>query len=79
VPSTAIFTRSDGVVPWRSCVDLPGPRSENIEVIGSHCGLGHNPAVVRVIADRLRLEHGEWRPFEPGRLNVGLYRTKVHH
>lgn len=78
VPSTAIFTRTDGVVPWRSCIDEPGPRSENIEVYGSHCGLGHNPAVVGIIADRLRLGRDDWRPFAPGRLNVGLYGARVH-
>jgi pimeloyl-ACP methyl ester carboxylesterase len=24
VPSTAVFTKADGVVPWKSCVDVPG-------------------------------------------------------
>lgn len=78
VPSTAIFTRGDGVVPWQACIDVPGPRSENVEVFGSHIGLGHNPAVVTVIADRLQLGEGEWRPFTPGRLNTALYRAKPY-
>ena len=34
---------------------------ENIEVVGSHCGLGHNPAAMWVVADRLALPDGSWR------------------
>ena len=73
VPSTAIFTRGDGVVPWESCLDEPGRRSENIEVHGSHVGLGHNPAALLVIADRLQLAEGEWRPFQPKLLSRTVY------
>ena len=73
VPSTAIFSRTDGVVPWRSCVDEPGRQSENVEVRGSHCGLGMNPAVMVVLADRLQLGVGEWRPFEPGLISRRLH------
>lgn len=62
VPSTAIFTRSDGIVPWRACVDTVGGPHETIEVTGSHCGLGHHPAVLWVVADRLRQPAGGWRP-----------------
>jgi pimeloyl-ACP methyl ester carboxylesterase len=78
VPSTAVFTKADGVVPWKSCVDVRGPRSENIEVFGSHCGLGYNPAVVGIIADRLQLGPDEWRPFQPSRWQVGPYRARVY-
>ena len=79
VPSTAIFTRGDGVVPWNSCIDDAGPRAENIQVYGSHCGLGYNPAALNIIADRLRLGRDEWRPFQPRGLPLGPYRAKVHH
>ncbi|MFZ2441130.1 MAG: alpha/beta hydrolase, partial [Ilumatobacteraceae bacterium] len=78
-PSTAIFTRGDGVVPWNSCIDDAGPRAENIQVYGSHCGLGYNPAALNIIADRLRLGRDEWRPFQPRGLPLGPYRAKVHH
>ncbi|MEX0873603.1 MAG: alpha/beta fold hydrolase [Actinomycetota bacterium] len=61
VPLTAIFTRTDGVVPWRICLVDPSELSENIEVRGSHSGLIHNPAAVTVILDRLGLE--EWKPY----------------
>ncbi len=63
VPTTSIFSRTDGVVPWQSCIDDPGPMNENIEVHGAHVGLGHHAAVLRVVADRLQLS--SWRPYEP--------------
>jgi pimeloyl-ACP methyl ester carboxylesterase len=69
VPATSIYSRSDGVVAWRSCLDVPGPQRENIEVWSSHCGLGHHPAALLVIADRLAQAEGAWRPFVPGRWN----------
>ena len=63
VPATAIYSRSDGVVHWTSCVDNDGHRSENVEILGSHSGMGFNPAVLYVIADRLSQAPGNWRPF----------------
>jgi pimeloyl-ACP methyl ester carboxylesterase len=63
VPVTAIYSRSDGVVPWRACLNVDGPRRENIEVVGSHFGYGHNPSVLYIIADRLALPAGKWRPY----------------
>jgi len=65
VPSTAIFSRNDGVVAWQNCVQAGGARSDAIEVHGSHCGLGVNPAVLYAVADRLAQAEGRWRPFEP--------------
>lgn len=64
VPATAIYSRSDGIVAWQGCLEREGPSSENIEVDGSHGGLGHNPAVVYAIADRLAQPEGRWQPFE---------------
>lgn len=64
VPSTAIFSRGDGVVAWQTCMEKAGPTSENIAVYGSHCGLGHNPAVLYAIADRLAQAPDEWARFE---------------
>ncbi len=64
VPSTSIYSRSDGVVPWRTSLDQPGPHTENIRVHGSHCGLGHNPIALWAILDRLAQPDGQWRPFE---------------
>lgn len=56
VPTTHIYSRTDGVVHWESCVDLSGsPTVENVEVMGSHVGMGLNADVYRIIADRLAL------------------------
>ena len=58
VPTTHVYSRTDGVVHWESCVDLSGaPTVENVEVMGSHVGMGLNADVYRVIADRLALPH----------------------
>ncbi|MEM8924467.1 MAG: alpha/beta hydrolase [Actinomycetota bacterium] len=65
-PSTAVFTRTDGIVPWTACVQSDGPTAENVEVWGSHCGLGSNLSVAHLIADRLRQRRGHWQPFHPG-------------
>jgi hypothetical protein len=65
VPSTAIYSRSDGIVAWQSCREVDGPQSESIEVEASHLGIGHHPVVLLTIADRLAQPEGEWRPFRP--------------
>ncbi len=72
VPSTAVYSRWDGVVDWRACRQQPGPRSENVAVRSSHLGMGHDPAVLWVVADRLAQPRDEWRPFErPTRFGLG--------
>lgn len=68
VPSTAIYTRTDGIVPWAACTQPPGPHSENVEVWGSHMGLAHNPLALAVVADRLALPEDAWEPFRRDRL-----------
>jgi pimeloyl-ACP methyl ester carboxylesterase len=73
VPSTAIYTRSDGIVAWQGCREQESATTENIEVEGSHSGLGHNPAVLYAVADRLALREGEWRPFDRNGLRSLLY------
>ena len=74
VPSTAIYSKSDGVTHWRVCREDEGPGRDNIEVTGSHCGLGWNPLVLWAIADRLSQKEDEWRPFEPDGWLGYLYR-----
>ena len=66
VPSTAIFSRTDGIVHWRSCIEPEGPLTDNIEVYASHCGLGFNPFVFYAIADRLTMCKENWAPFDRG-------------
>ena len=74
VPSTAIYSRSDGVAHWRCCVDPAGPETESVEVRGSHLGLGFNPMVLHVIADRLGQPEGGWKPFRRRGLERLVYR-----
>jgi hypothetical protein len=65
VPTTSIYSRTDGIVAWRSCLEEPGPQRENVEVRTSHCGMGHHAAALLVVADRLAQPKGRWRPFVP--------------
>lgn len=53
VPCTAIYTRQDGIVHWRCCLENDGPQTENVEVAGTHVGLPWNPQVLAAIAERL--------------------------
>jgi pimeloyl-ACP methyl ester carboxylesterase len=65
VPATAIYSRSDGIVPWRESLEPAGPRAESIEIESSHLGLGAHPLALYAIADRLAQPEGAWRPFTP--------------
>ena len=64
VPSTAIFSKTDGIVPWQIATQPVTEIAENIEVYAGHLSLGFNPAVLYATADRLANADGEWRPFE---------------
>ncbi len=52
VPETCIYTKSDGVVEWHSCID-EGPKVECVEVDSSHCGIPLNPDAWQAICARL--------------------------
>lgn len=65
VPTTSIYSRSDGVVAWQTCIHPAGTaRAEDIEVTSSHLGMGWNPQVLQVVADRLAQQPGAWRPHQ---------------
>ena len=62
--TTAIYSKSDGVAAWQTCRHASGRGSvEDIEVPGSHIGMGWNPAVMKVVADRLGQWVRQWRPY----------------
>ncbi|MEM9886218.1 MAG: alpha/beta fold hydrolase [Bacteroidota bacterium] len=63
VPTTAIYTKQDGIVPWRLCMEEESYLHQNIEVRGSHFGLGHNLSVMRIVADRLQYREENWVAF----------------
>lgn len=64
MPSTSIYTRSDGIVNWRTCIGTETATHQNIEVYASHLGLGSNPSALWALADRLALPENAYRPFE---------------
>ncbi|MDB5932325.1 MAG: hypothetical protein JWR60_4032 [Polaromonas sp.] len=69
VPTTSIYSRSDGIVAWQGSVQAPcpaNPRTENIEVMASHMGLGFNPSAWWAVADRLAQPEGQWQFFSRG-------------
>jgi len=78
VPSTAIFTKADGIVAWQNCCEPEDAATDNIEVYGSHCGLGINASVLYAIADRLAQPEGEWAPFERRGLRALVYPSSGH-
>ena len=64
VPTTSIYSRTDGVVAWQCSVEQETAFSENIEVIASHVGMGMNPTALYAIADRLSQSEGAWKRFD---------------
>jgi pimeloyl-ACP methyl ester carboxylesterase len=57
VRAVAIYSRSDGIVSWRACLD---PCAEHIEVESSHTGMSVNGAVYRRLAQILDQEAERW-------------------
>jgi pimeloyl-ACP methyl ester carboxylesterase len=64
VPATSIYSHFDGIVHWQTCLNTPGEDCENIAVMASHLGLGHHPASIWAVADRLAQPEGTWKPFK---------------
>jgi triacylglycerol lipase len=50
IEAAAVYSRSDGIVDWRTCVD---PHAESVEIDCSHCGMSVHPAVYRVLEQAL--------------------------
>ncbi len=74
VPTTALYTRADGIVAWQSTVEHSRRYDvENVHVGGAHMGLGFNPRALLAIADRLAQPEGQWRRFRPSGLASLLY------
>jgi Alpha/beta hydrolase family len=76
VPTTSIYSRSDGVVAWRGSVQAAqahNPHTENIEVVASHFGIGLNPSAWWAVADRLAQVPGKWQQFKKPAL-MGLHK-----
>ena len=77
VPTTSIYSRTDGVVAWRCSLNEPGPLAENIEVPASHVGMGANPLALYAVADRLAQPIGAWQPFDASGARRWFFRTAL--
>jgi pimeloyl-ACP methyl ester carboxylesterase len=77
LPTTSIFSRSDGIVSWRCSLNDAGPLAENIEVPASHVGMGANPLVMYAVADRLAQPIGQWRRFDVSGARRWFFRTAL--
>jgi pimeloyl-ACP methyl ester carboxylesterase len=78
VPTTSIFSRTDGVVAWQCSLERETSKAENIEVDASHVGLGAHPAVIYAIADRLAQPDGAWKKFDRKSGLRGLFYKDPH-
>lgn len=59
VPTTSIYSRNDGVVAWQTCQHSKARADvEDLEVGGSHLGMGWNPDVLELVAARLAMRRG---------------------
>lgn len=74
VPTTSIYSKTDGIVSWRGCIEKATGHSESVEVAASHLGMGTHPEVLRIVANRLAQPEGQWRALrhgEPGQAPAG--------
>lgn len=64
VPLTAVWSKTDGIVPWQGCTVDPSsdPVAENVEVLSSHVGMVANPLVLATVVDRLSQDPTQWKP-----------------
>jgi pimeloyl-ACP methyl ester carboxylesterase len=68
VPVTGVYSKNDGLVSWRGCLESAGPQVENVEVEASHLGMPTHAQVMQVVADRLAQPQGQWRPYRRPRV-----------
>jgi len=66
----SIYSKSDGVVRWRSCLD---EAARHVEVNASHCGMAVNPGAYRAMATAL----DRFRRHERKRAAAGVIPTPI--
>jgi pimeloyl-ACP methyl ester carboxylesterase len=64
VPTSSIYSKTDGVVSWACCLNDAHALAENIEVRASHIGMGLNPLALYALADRLQQDPAAWQRFD---------------
>jgi len=75
VPTTSIYSKTDGIVAWRCSVNEVGPMAENIGLHASHVGMGMNPIALYAIADRLAQDPKQWKHFDVSGARRWFFRT----
>ena len=75
VPTTSIYSRTDGVVAWQCSINEESPLAENIEVHASHIGMGVNPLALYAIADRLAQDPAHWQRFATDGARKWFFKT----
>jgi pimeloyl-ACP methyl ester carboxylesterase len=78
LPTTSIFSKTDGVVAWQCSLNDATALAENIEVHASHIGMGMNPLALYAIADRLRQDPAHWRRFDVRGARRWFFKTTGH-
>lgn len=73
VPSTAVYSRRDGIVAWQACIEPPTELHDNVEVRCGHLGFGVDSSTLWLIADRLALPAGVQPRFRPPQRKRYLY------
>lgn len=75
VPTLSIYSRNDGVVAWQTCrPDIASALADDVEIDGSHMGMGWNPEVLRIVGDRLAKtrDRGNFRGRKAGARRASL-------
>jgi pimeloyl-ACP methyl ester carboxylesterase len=79
MPVSCLYSLSDGVVPPQEATTDGDPAlHENVRVWGSHTGLGFNPLVLQIVADRLAQPEGQWQPYRPAGVSGWLNQALTH-
>lgn len=67
VPTTAVYSKEDGIVPWKVCLEqMEDDLHQNVEIKGAHTALANNASTLLLVADRLRYDAENWKRFEYG-------------
>lgn len=77
VPTTSIYSRTDGIVAWQCSLNPGLDHTENIELHASHVGMGMNPLTLYAIADRLRQPVGGWQRFHTEGTRRWFFKTST--
>lgn len=63
VPSTSVYSKSDGIIAWQHSLQIETPIAENIEINVGHFGMAVSPIVMKILANRLAQPEGEWEKY----------------